>query len=58
MLFLGDPLMPEIRVSVYELSLGEAAPFVRTGDFVEVSVKFTTNEGRVFAFLDSHIAEG
>ncbi|MCQ2392133.1 MAG: hypothetical protein MJ240_11980 [Kiritimatiellae bacterium] len=43
--------------AVYELSRGVETSFVRTGDVVEVPVKFSTNDGRLFAFLDARIAK-
>lgn len=41
--------------AVYELSQGGEVPFVRAGDFAEVPVKFSTTDGRVFAFLHERI---
>ena len=42
--------------AVYELSRGGEVPFTRDGGRVKVPVKFTTNDGRLFAFLNTRIA--
>ena len=48
---------PENRIgAVYELSRGEEYSFTREGGKVKVPVSFTTNDGRMFAFLPAKIA--
>ena len=42
--------------AVYELSRGGEVQFVREGGRVKVPVKYTTNDGRLFAFLTKRIA--
>ena len=42
--------------AVYELSRGGEVPFTREGGRVKVPVKYTTNDGRIFAFLTTRIA--
>ncbi len=42
--------------AVYELSRGGEVPFVRGGGRVKVPVKYSTNDGRLFAFLKTRIA--
>lgn len=41
---------------VYELSRGGEVPFTRADGRVKVPVKFSTNDGRLFAFLKKRIA--
>ena len=42
--------------AVYELSRGGEVPFTREGGRVKVPVKYSTNDGRIFAFLKTRIA--
>ena len=42
--------------AVYELSRGGEVPFTRADGRVKVPVKYTTNDGRIFAFLKKRIA--
>ena len=41
--------------AVYELSRGGEVPFIREGGRVKVQVKYDTNDGRLFAFLNTRI---
>jgi len=60
----GQPFEGEVSLAdgdgsvkaVYELSRGGEVPFVREGGRVKVPVKYTTNDGRLFAFLNARIA--
>ena len=42
--------------AVYELSRGGEVPFSRAGGRIRVPVKYSTNDGRLFAFLKERIA--
>ena len=42
--------------AVYELSRGGEVPFTREGGRVKVPVSYETNDGRLFAFLETRIA--
>ena len=42
--------------AVYELSRGGEVPFSRAEGRVKVPVKYATNDGRIFAFLETRIA--
>ena len=42
--------------AVYELSRGGEVPFTRADGRVKVPVKYATNDGRLFAFLNTRIA--
>ena len=42
--------------AVYELSRGGEVPFTRADGRVKVPVKYATNDGRIFAFLNTRIA--
>ena len=60
----GLPLEGEVSLAdgdgvvkaVYELSHGGEVPFTRDDGRVKVPVKYTTNDGRIFAFLETRIA--
>lgn len=43
--------------AVYELSRGRKTEFRREGDKIVIPVKYATNDGRLFAFLDDEIAD-
>jgi hypothetical protein len=58
----GLPYEGEVSVAddgsvkaVYELSLGGAVPFTRADGRIRVPVKYSTNDGRIFAFLKERI---
>ena len=57
--FSGDLSLADAEVAVkvvYELSRGGEARFERRGGRIVVPVEYTTNDGRLFAFLPERIA--
>jgi hypothetical protein len=59
----GLPYEGEVHIAddtsvkaVYELSRGGEVPFFRAGGRIRVPVKYSTNDGRLFAFLKERIA--